>query len=189
MAIKRIGDDEARNYGDGFVGGINPFTLFIRLAGVVVLLAGLYSAFLVIKKAWSLLDDPKVISVYADEIEKQTHMNAFIAQWNVVVDFVNQARRSLPQQQMQNPPVEGQEQPLTVVPTSSGPKQSINAAYLTAWFFTLGLLGLIARISLWAVSEGGKLIVYGVDQEQQLKRVLSELVQEIRHDRSSRAGT
>ena len=57
---------------------------------------------------------------------------------------------------------------------------SLNAAYFAAWALQLMVLGLIARIALWAVSEGGRLAISRTDQEQMLQRIFRELIRESR---------
>jgi hypothetical protein len=157
-----------------------PQTALIRFLGIAIIAGGLFSAVQVVEKAWSLLDKPDSITALAEEIESQAHLNAFVNQLSVVVDFMNKAKAALPQLQ----PPQGQAPAPAAEPQSAAVVAApINASFFAAWIIVVVLLGLIAKISLWAVTSGVQLATYGGDSERQLKMVLRELLQEVRRGR------
>ncbi|MFN8390074.1 MAG: hypothetical protein U0136_07265 [Bdellovibrionota bacterium] len=168
--------DNLRLSGD-FAPATSKSGTFIRLLGVCVLVLGLYSAWRVVERAWLLMEKPDAIATFSNEIEKQTHLNAFVGQMKIVVDFVNRAKNALPAVSEPAPPPQKPSAGSTPseVDVVAAP---LNASYFSAWIIYIVLLGLIARISLWAVGEGARLAVYQGEGNAQLKAVLQELLRE-----------
>ena len=171
--------------------GTNQLSVIVQIVGIAVLICGLIGAYQVVWKAWSLLDNPTSIVPFAEEIEKETQLNRYLGQFNIMVEFFEKANRALPAQAAPSPasvydPVP---YPTKVPPNSAKPAPDAappsgpfapNASYFVAWTITIIILGLIARIALRAVAEGGKLVVIATNQDQQLKRVIKELATELR---------
>ena len=168
--------------------GPNPVTLLVQLAGVIVLVGGLFSASQVVSYGWGLLEKPATIVPFAEEIERQTQLNRFVGQFNLMFEFFRKANNAIPSgappasvydpvpYPSKQPPAK--QEPLAD-PVNTTPVAP-NVSYFIAWIITIVLLGLIARISLWAVAEGGKLVLFTGNQDRQLKRVIGELAAEIR---------
>lgn len=170
----------------GGVGGASPVTALVQIVGLVILLGGLYSASLVVSKGWALLEQPSEIVPFADEIEKQTHLNQFVGQFDVMIEFFRKANNAIPAApptaaSIHDPIDYPKQEPLKPDSTTAVAAPVMpNVSYFVAWMITIVVLGLIARISLWAVTEGGKLILFTNNQDRQLKRVITELATEIR---------
>ncbi len=154
----------------------NVSVMLVRALGVLILLGGLYSAFQVVNKAWSLLENPGSIVPFAEQIEKHAHLNSLANQLGIVSDLANKARTALASAQAGGNPLGSTTAPSPEPP----PLPPANLAYLAAWPLCLVLLALVARISLWTVSEGAKLVIYSTDSERQLKLILRQLLQEVR---------
>ncbi len=164
-------DDDGRSQGAA--------TTLLRFLGAAILLAGLYGGYQVVERAWLLFEKQDTIVRFAEEIDKHAHLNGFVAQLGVVVDFVNKAKNALPE----NPPADGG--PIPPPPTrtaayAGSPAEPVNASYFVAWILTIVLLGLIARISMWAITAGGKLALFSINSDHQLRLVIRELIQEVR---------
>ena len=185
----------------------SPLSLSVRLTGLGVLIVGLITSFHVVKRAWLLLDEPQTIENFADEVERQSHINAAIARMPPLNDILNplgpqsspafiplppgsklpttkeeldtmtNAINALPTPGAQSPTVPNA---LSNPPKSPKKEAAFNGAFFAAWLLQLMVLGLIARIGLWAVVEGGKLAVARTDQEQMLQRIFRELIRESR---------
>lgn len=177
--------------------GANPVTVLVQVAGLIVLVGGLFSAAQVVSRGWALLEKPATIVPFAEEIERQTHLNQFVGQFNLMFEFFRRANSALPPgvplpakgDSIYDPvpyPTKGApaQQTLPTDSATAAPREP-NASYFVAWIITIILLGLIARISLWAVTEGGKLVLFSGNQDRQLKRVIRELAAEIRRPQSS----
>ena len=158
----------------------------IRLIGLGVLLAGLYSAAQVGIKAWELLENTDQVTRLSESIEKQSHLNTFVGEMRGLMDLIKKTRESgqllSDVGQGTTPKTYGSATPNQV----SNDPPLFNASYFSAWGIVLVLLALIAKISLWAVREGGKLALYSVNSDQQLKGILRELITEVR--RTGRTG-
>jgi hypothetical protein len=158
----------------------------IRLIGLGVLLAGLYSAAQVGVKAWELLENTDQVTRLSESIEKQSHLNAFVGEMQGLMNLIKKSRDSA---QL----LSDVGHPSAPIPSSTATQNQVagnpplfNASYFSAWGIVLVLLALIAKISLWAVREGGKLALYSVNSDKQLKGILRELIAEVR--RSGRSG-
>jgi hypothetical protein len=157
------------------------FAAVIRLVGLGVMLIGLIGAFYVASRAWNLLENPERIAKYSEEVEKQSHLNAFIGRMNSVFDFIEQAESALPAAEPEKDNKKTQDPSRPASPTLES--TTLNASYFAAWGIVILLLALIARICFWAIREGGTLALYSVDSERQLRIVMRELVNEIRSPR------
>lgn len=159
------------------------------------MIVGLITAFHVVKKAWVLLEDPASIAEFAAEIERQTHINLAISRMPSMKEMLNPMQGASPAiitlppglklpngQQIEGmlPPVDSNQAGSPSKEAGARKEVSLNAAYFAAWALQLMVLGLIARIALWAVSEGGRLAISRTDQEQMLQRIFRELIRESR---------
>ncbi len=151
-------------------------SLGVRLLGIGILLIGIYTAFQVATKLKNLLEHPDTIVPFATEIESRAHLNSFLGQINVLVSFMEKVNRSLPNE------AGVQENTLPTQRTNQAqpPAEPFNGSYFAAWSIVLILLALIARISFWAIREGGKLALTQVNNERQLKLIIQELLSESR---------
>lgn len=155
--------------------------VLLRFVGVAILLAGLYSGFLVVQKVWTLFDEHEGIARFAERIEEHSNLNEFVGRMTAVMSLIQEAGRTAREQPKGEP--EGKARGAAQAePRESG---QFNASYFAGWALSIILLFLIARISLWAVTAGGKLALYSVDQEVQLKLILRELIAELRGGRQS----
>ena len=153
--------------------------LIIRFIGLAVMLSGLITAYQVVSKAWLLLEHPENLNSFAEQIEKASHMNSFVGKIDLLLqDLTSHGKRSLPIVMDSNHGTS----PRFVQPSASesGEQKAMNASYFAAWGLVLLLLGLIARVSFWAISEGGKLALYTSYQDRQTEKFLKSLVQELR---------
>ena len=155
-------------------------TVMLRVLGVVILLTGLYGAYQVVERAWMLFEKQETVVKFAEEIEKHAHLNAFLGQMNVLVDFVNKAKSAIPDNQNQAFGKSTYPSTPPAAAAATAPVPALNASYLMAWILTLVLLGLIGRISFWAITAGGKLALFSLDHDEQLRGILRQLIQEVR---------
>lgn len=157
----------------------DPTSVFVRWLGVAVLCLGLYGAVRVALRAWSLLDDPSEVGVFAEKIEKQGHLNAFVAHFDSLLEAINHEREL----RGEIAPGSSSQQRKTIG-NSNGAERSesetMNAAYFAAWGIIVLILALVAKISVWLIGVGGKLALGWNNSERRLKRIIEELVREFR---------
>ena len=130
-------------------------TGLIRIGGVVILLIGLWTAIKVVNEGWELYRDPGKIEAKAKEVEKATRINAFIQK-----TLANRGE-------------------------NIDAKDSPNISYFTTWILVLILLLIIARIGIWAIVAGGKLVVYNGDTEKVARAMIKQIINETHYGKTS----
>lgn len=140
---------------DGFTFGelaLAVMSAAVRLFGFVLMLFGLWVAFMVMWEALDLYEDPKRIEQLATHIEHGSNVDASLS--NVSSELVKNST------QTNN--------------SNSKKNKDIRVSYFFAWAIAILLLMLIARIALGAIKTGGELVLYDV----QIKRFAKELAKE-----------
>jgi len=144
--------------------GRGIMSVFVRLLGLTLLLAGIWIAFHVLLEAYHLYQEPQRIERFAVAIEKGSNIDKSL------VSF----RDSAPGDEDEATGTQSLREETT---RSSG---NVRVSYFFAWMIVLLLLLLIGRISLAAIKTGGELVLYDV----QIKHFAKTLVRETgRHER------
>ena len=146
------------------VGAFDSHAL-VRFSGIAVIVFGIYVGFTVVTKAWELYNDPSLVSNLTTEIEKQSHVNAFVER--VIGTYVGK-RKSVDDPNAAPTDVE------------KLPPDQLNAAYFAAWFLLFGLLGLVGKIACWIVGAGAKVASVSAGGDKQLRTVLERLILEVK---------
>jgi hypothetical protein len=144
--------------------GKGIMSIFVRLIGLFLLIAGVYVALHVMLKAMDLYENPKSIERFALAIEKGSNIDKSLSSIRdaVVVE-----------------PAEGEESPGANNPDtlrrSIDPSDShVRVSYFFAWIIMLMLLMLIGSISLRAIKTGGELVLYDMQIKQFAKMLVKE---------------
>ena len=144
---------------DGFTFGdlaLSVMSAAVRLFGFVLMLFGLWIAFMVMWEALDLYEDPKRIEQLAMQIERGSNVDASLS--NVSSELVTKSG----------------DEAKPVSRSTDKKNKDIRVSYFFAWAIAILLLMLIARISLGAIKTGGELVLYDV----QIKRFAKELAKE-----------
>ncbi|MCI0401131.1 MAG: hypothetical protein L0Z68_07505 [Gammaproteobacteria bacterium] len=156
--------------------GIGVMGIFVRLAGIGLLIVGLWTAIEVIKEAWDLYRDPAAIERFARAIDKGSNLDKLVA----------------PSKQSESARASGltdeqdavlpQDNPTTKSEQNLADNEALRLSYFVAWIIVLLLLMLIARIALSAIKTGGELALY----DMQIKKFAQTLIREtIKSQRAS----
>ena len=151
-------DESAMESGNANLQGPNIFsalTGLIRIIGIVILIIGLWTALKVVYEAWELYKEPGKIEVRAKEVEKAAHINSFI-------------RKALANK--------GE---------NLDAKDSPNISYFATWAIAVILLLVIARIGIWAIVAGGKLVVYNGETEKVARAMIKQIMIETHYGKTS----
>src|SRR5918996_4137361 len=159
-------DREASKQGTR-VPGITQFTeIFVRLAGVLLLLIGLVIAIEVVMEAWSLYRSPEHIERFSWAIEQGSNLDKSIKALtaNQLPSSRDNVGNELPDQ--------------AAGPSDRAAKAAVSdsfrLSYLLAWIIVILLLMLIGRLSLAAIKTGGELALY----DREVKRFARTLLKE-----------
>ena len=149
------------------VSGITQFTeIFVRLAGVLLLLVGLVIGIEVVVEAWDLYRSPEHIERFSWAIEQGSNLDKSIRSFtahrfpssknNIEGEFPDQASRS------------------SDLTARASVNEPIKFSYFLAWVIVILLLMLIGRLSLAAIRTGGELALY----DREVKRFARTLLKE-----------
>ena len=144
--------------------GKGIMSIFVRLIGLFLLIAGVYVALHVMLKAMDLYENPRSIERFALAIEKGSNIDKSLLS---IKDDVIAG------------PGEGDETPSANNPDSlrrsTDPSDShVRVSYFFAWIIMLMLLMLIGSISLRAIKTGGELVLYDMQIKQFAKMLVKE---------------
>ncbi len=147
----------------------NVMSIFVRLVGVVLLVAGLAVAILVLMEAWSLYKYPERIEAFARAVERGSNIDRAISP---------PRRESAPAALASDEPSSGGASTgLQAAPAPPASEQyNISLSYFFAWFIAIMLILLITRIAMSAIATGGKLALY----DTEVKRFARALIEETR---------
>lgn len=143
--------------------GKGIMSIFVRLVGLFLLLAGVYVALHVMFKAMELYENPRSIERFALAIETGSNIDKSLSSIRdaVVVE-----------------PGEGEETPGANRQGTRGSADAsdnpIRISYFFAWIIMLMLLMLIGSISLRAIKTGGELVLYDMQIKQFAKMLVKE---------------
>ena len=140
--------------------------IFVRLAGVLLLLVGLVIGIQVVMEAWDLYRSPEHIERFSWSIEKGTNLDKSIAALT---------RSPLPSSKAN----ELDKQPDQAARSSNTQAhvlldESIRLSYLLAWIIAILLLMLIGRLALAAIKTGGELALYDREVKGFARTLLKE---------------
>jgi hypothetical protein len=138
--------------------------IFVRLAGVLLLLVGLVVGIQVIIEAWDLYRSPEHIERFSWAIEKGTNLDKSIAALT---------KSPLPPSKT-NEPGEQLDQAARSPDTQAYVDESIKLSYLLAWIIAILLLMLIGRLALAAIKTGGELALYDREVKGFARTLLKE---------------
>lgn len=133
------------------------FEYFIRALGVAILLAGLLMCLKVATTAKDLYDDRSAVTKFAQEIEEASRLN------KTFEIIVQKMRR------------------MGADPGEKREETGCDLCYFLSWLLLLLILGIIARIGLAAMAEGGKLALAGMLERKFAKSLAREIFQESVH--------
>lgn len=138
-----------------------------RLAGLALLVVGLWAAVAIIFEAWSIYTNPKShrVEAFARAIEDATHLDAMLAPKRVASATAA-------------PPAADA---ATAVPAAAeAQSDELRVSYFIAWAILLMMMLVVGRLSLAAIRTGGELALYDV----QIRRFARELMREVTRERS-----
>jgi disulfide bond formation protein DsbB len=138
--------------------------IFVRLAGVLLLLVGLVVGIQVITEAWDLYRSPEHIERFSWAIEKGTNLDKSIAALT---------KNPIPSSKT-NEPGERLDQAARSPDTQAFVDESIRLSYLLAWIIAILLLMLIGRLALAAIKTGGELALYDREVKGFARTLLKE---------------
>jgi hypothetical protein len=138
--------------------------IFVRLAGVLLLLVGLVVGTQVIIEAWDLYRSPEHIERFSWAIEKGTNLDKSIAALT---------KNPSPSSKT-NEPGEQLDQAARSPDTQAFVDESIRLSYLLAWIIAILLLMLIGRLALAAIKTGGELALYDREVKGFARTLLKE---------------
>jgi disulfide bond formation protein DsbB len=138
--------------------------IFVRLAGVLLLLVGLVVGIQVIMEAWDLYRSPEHIERLSWAIEKGTNLDKSIAALT---------KNPSPSSKT-NEPGEQLDQAARSPDTQAFVDESIRLSYLLAWIIAILLLMLIGRLALAAIKTGGELALYDREVKGFARTLLKE---------------
>lgn len=127
--------------------------LFVRTAGIIALLVGLWSGVKLVSEAWVLYDEPSRIERFALAIEKGSNIDGFLNPTDSQASGNGDASTG---------------------GDSAAATSDFRLSYFAAWAIVLCLLLVVGRIAVWAIKTGGELALYDTD----LKRFTRNLVQQ-----------
>ena len=160
----------------------------IRVAGLGILLFGLSIGLKVVEAGWELFDNQSRVLKIASELETHSGINGITQA--LLVQYLTVQKSPIQQ------PLPPEAQQLNFVPSGAIPQEpntsaplasstttkelaaaisKLNVSYLIAWYIVFLLILVISRVSLWAVSEGGKLAVNKNSELLETKNLLREL--------------
>ena len=151
--------------------------LCVRLLGLAVLVAGVWTAVIVITEAWGLYQEPARIERFAAAIERGSNLDKAFAP-RLEVDSPPESESAerpgaAPERRTGADPVVS-----TNVPEGAGADgqyYSLRLSYFAAWFVGLALLVVLGILAMSAISTGGQLALY----DMQVKRLSREIVHEV----------
>ena len=138
--------------------------IFVRLAGVLLLLVGLVVGIQVIIEAWDLYRSPEHIERLSWAIEKGTNLDKSIAALT---------KNPSPSSKT-NEPGKQLDQAARSPDTQAFVDESIRLSYLLAWIIAILLLMLIGRLALAAIKTGGELALYDREVKGFARTLLKE---------------
>lgn len=115
-------------------------TLVARVAGLVLLLVGVWGAIQVVGEAWQLYRSPDTVSRFAEAVERGTHIDRILLPAN---------RRAQPDGQGNHAASSDQFRP----------------SHILGWVLAIALLLLVGRLCFWILLAGAKL-TYGPAQDR-----------------------
>lgn len=152
--------ESAEPFADTVVGAV------ARIAGLVLLLVGLWTAVAIVREAWILYSDPKNhrVEAFARAIEAGTHLDALLSPEPPTAGLKNRDRNG--------GATDGRNRPQAAASRSD---PSFRVSYFLAWGFIFVMLLLVSRLSIAAIKAGADLALYDV----QIRRFKRELLREI----------
>ncbi len=144
--------------------------LFVRAAGMLLLVIGLVLGFMVLKEAWLLYNQPTNIERFVVAIEQGSNLDQILAPNSEPSNesTISESETLLRYGTIPEPPASK---------PKNGSFNEFRLAYFPAWFIAIVLLLLIGRLAIAAVKTGGELALYNVLS----KKVIRSLIREIRH--------
>lgn len=140
--------------GTGAVTLLNRITgLLVRLAGLGLLLVGLWAGIAVVQEAWGLYRQPESIERFTQAVERGSHID----------DILSAPAAPAAEGAVQQPPPGSSSAPLGTfeqAPADPAGGQQLRLSYFVAWVIVLSLLLIIARIAVWLIRTGGELALY-----------------------------
>lgn len=173
--------------------GVLSVHSIVRLAGLVIIAAGLYVSWQVVTRAWSLFENHEQVAVFGAEFEKRSGVNGL---FHGLLDQRFAPAGTVPGSPNTSGPTGGiAPVPAPAPGSSTAPMpapsnvqkgsfretvQNTDVSYLCAWGLTLILLSLISRIALLAVVTGAKLATQEGPHLQEIRMLAQELARAVR---------
>ncbi len=131
--------------------------LFVRLAGVVLVIVGVWIGLKVVFEAWDLYRKPDRIAVMATAVEAGSGLDQMLAQYTEADPGADTGGAAA------NKPVQQQ-------------AASIRVSYFLAWGITMLLLFLVGGLCFSAVRTGADLVL----RDLETRKLMHEFVRELR---------
>lgn len=153
--------DDDRDRETGWLEGIGRAArIVVRIAGFVLMAAGLWIALSVIAEAWSLYQEPQRIEPFAQAVEAGSHLD------RVVGSAVHNEEKKDAENAEAAP---GAPKPASPEPAS------FRLSYFAGWLLAILLLMLIGRLAITAIRTGGELVLYDLRMKRFAKAIVHEL--------------
>jgi hypothetical protein len=111
-------------------------TAVVRLAGVALVLVGLWAGVKVVFEAWGLYREPAAVDRLARVIDRASHVDALLAP---------------------RPAAGAEAQGKAGTPAAPAPEEAFRPSYFLAWTLAILLLLLVGKLASWTVRAGGEL--------------------------------
>lgn len=143
----------------------------IRFIGVIILLLGIWLGYNVVSTAWGLYKNPDNIKDISRKVKQESKVDEFGESMSkflhaVMSDTVNEIREAKGKQIKNFPKIA----PLRI-------------SYFISWFIAILLLLVIGKISMWILSEGGKLAKANTDNAELARALVKEMMRELQQEK------
>lgn len=168
--------------------------ILVRLAGLVLLCIGLWTAVAIIKEAWALYQNPNngAVERFAQAIDQGSHLDRLLSPkrlsnmtGSIAGTGGNPASEfgagAAPEASPDAAVGAAAAKPPTPSPADTQPEEPLKLSYFMAWAILLLVMLLVGRLSLAAIKTGGELALHDV----QLKRFARQLLREMNRGRET----
>lgn len=159
---------------------ITQFTeIFVRLAGVLLLLVGLVIGIKVVVEAWGLYRSPEHIERFSWAIEQGSNLDKTIRSFtaNRIPSSKSNVDSELPDQALRS----------SDMTARTSVDEPVRFSYFMAWVIVILLLMLIGRLALAAIKTGGELALHHREVKRFARTLLKETAKLQREQRATLA--
>ena len=168
--------------------------ILVRLAGLLLLCIGLWTAVAIIKEAWGLYQNPNngAVERFAQAIDQGSHLDRLLSpkrlsNMNGSIGRTDGSPASefgagtAPEGSTDAAAGAAAANPPTPATADTQPEEQLKLSYFMAWAILLLVMLLVGRLSLAAIKTGGELALHDV----QMKRFARQLLREMNRGRET----